>query len=93
MTSMSFLSFFTLQTQCCRVIAAIVSSDSAASLTGYAASTATAKTNRKLLAQKQVSTMGQHSRNFLWRNYVGDFRLVEFALHVRHLKYSKEQKK
>ena len=81
---------------CCGV-AAIVS-DSAASLTGYVASTATPKEKRKektqLQAQKQVSKMGQHCRQLFFKifgdNYVGDFRLVEFP-HVLHSKYPKNE--
>ena len=68
-------------------------SDSAASLTSYVASTTTAtKNTKKLQAHKQVSKMRKHCPNILWRNYVGDFRLVEFALHVLHSKYPKNER-
>ena len=30
--------------------------------------------------------------NFLWRNYVGDFGLVAFALHVLHWRYPKSER-
>ena len=30
--------------------------------------------------------------NFLWRNYVGDFRSVELVLHVLHWKYPKNER-
>ena len=51
------LVFHAANTMCC----AVVVSDSAASLIGYVASTATAKTKLKLQAQKQVSKNGQHT--------------------------------
>ena len=48
--------------------------------------------NNNMQVQKTVSKMANRTAlNFLWRNYVGDFRLVEFTLHM--LQVPKERKK
>ena len=50
------------------------------------------KENKNMQAQKLVSRWASSARNFLWRNYVGDFRLVEFDLHVLHWKCPKNER-
>ena len=76
---------------CCGV-AAIVS-DSAASLTGYVASTATPKTNKQN-AQKTKTAGTETARNFLCDVIMSTTSAwsTEFALHVLHSKYPKNER-
>ena len=63
------------KTLCRGAVAAIVLSDSVAYLTGYVASTATPKKKKKKCWHRNgCPRRASTARNFLWRNYVGDFR-------------------
>ena len=48
--------------------------------------------NKNWRRRNRCSRWASTACNFLWRNYVGDFRLVEFAQHVLHWKYPKNER-
>ena len=97
---MSFLSFFTLQIlyktvlwsrrHCTKWQCSLF--DRFCCINGYTKKQKQKKQNN-CRHRNRCPRWASTARNFLWRNYVGDFRLVEFALARAPFQVLKERKK